>query len=57
MTAKKTKKLGANLVGAYCPSCGTMIFMQPGIKQCPSCKAMIGMDLWVETPTPAKKET
>jgi uncharacterized Zn finger protein (UPF0148 family) len=54
---KRVNKPGANLVGAYCPSCGTMIFMQPGIKQCPSCKAFIGMDVWVEAEAPLEKET
>ena len=50
----RTKKLKAkvNLVGAYCPSCGTTIFMHPGVKQCSACKAFIGMDLWIETPPP-----
>jgi uncharacterized OB-fold protein len=49
---KRAEKLGTNLVGAYCPSCGTTIFMQPGVKQCSSCKALIGMDVWIETPPP-----
>ena len=52
----KKQKAGSNLLGAYCPSCGIMILMQPGIKQCTSCKALIGMDLWVESPTPTKEE-
>lgn len=52
----KKPKAGANLVGAYCPSCGIMIFMQPGIKQCPGCKAFIGMNLWVETPSPEEQK-
>lgn len=52
---KAAKKAKASLVGAYCPSCGTMIFMQPGIKQCTACKAMIGMSVWVETPPPPKE--
>jgi uncharacterized OB-fold protein len=54
---KRVKKAEANLVGAYCPSCGTMIFMKPGIKQCTACKAMIGMDVWVEAEAPVEKET
>ena len=52
---KKAKKIGANLAGTYCPSCGTMIFMQPGIKQCGSCWAMIGMNVWIETPPPTEE--
>jgi hypothetical protein len=51
----KKPKVGANLVGAYCPVCGTIIFMQPGIKQCSACKAFIGMNVWIETPAPPKE--
>ena len=53
---KRVGKTGAKLAGTYCPYCGIMIFMQPGIKQCGSCKAIIGMDVWIESPPPPVDE-
>jgi endogenous inhibitor of DNA gyrase (YacG/DUF329 family) len=39
-----------------CPTCGIVVTLQAGQKECPNCKTLIGASVWVVLPSPLTGE-